>query len=314
MKILAAVPLYPPTSRVGAWLATHRCLAYLASLGHDVDVVPYMHGMLRWDYDLDGVHVRPGAVLRDWPRPDLVVSHLGDNHEAASLATTDWGVPSVRFVHGSHPDNLPNLQAIPPDLTVFNSASLAAETGWAGPSMVVHPSADTGTAVPGDRVTLVNLTEQKGGILFWQLAKSMPDVAFLGVRGGYGQQVSNKAKNTTVIDMTEDMAHDVYAKTRVLLMPSERETWGMVGVEAMRCGIPVIAHPTPGLVESLGPAGIFVDRNDLPGWQQAIRRLMVKSEWRRASNAALERAVQLAEVDHLPEFADRIEALAPVAA
>jgi hypothetical protein len=313
VKILAVVPLYPPTSRVGAWLATHRCLAYLAARGHDVDVVPYLHGMIRWDYDLDGVHVRPGAVLSDWPRPDLVVSHLGDDHRGAELAAS-WGVPSVRMVHGLHPDNLANLQANKPALTVFNSASLAALTGWSGPSIVVHPSTDTGTAEPGGRVTLVNLAESKGGRLFWQLAKSMPDVAFLGVRGGYGEQVCNKAKNVTVIDPTEDMAGDVYAKTRILLMPSERETWGMVGVEAMRCGIPVIAHPTEGLGESLGRAGIFVDRDDPEGWEREIRRLLIKSEWRRASTAAMGRAVELASTDHLPLFADRIEALVPVAA
>ncbi|MFE4971343.1 glycosyltransferase [Kitasatospora sp. NPDC056651] len=54
------------------------------------------------------------------------------------------------------------------------------------------------------------------------------------------------------------MRERVYARSRVVLMPSSHESWGRVGVEAFASGIPVIAHPTPGLAECLGHAGIYV--------------------------------------------------------
>jgi len=69
-------------------------------------------------------------------------------------------------------------------------------------------------------------------------------------------------------------------------MPSEYESWGRVGVEAMASGIPVIAHPTPGLQESLGDAGVFVDRNDIDGWERAIRRLLTPRAYGTASKKA----------------------------
>jgi len=159
----------------------------------------------------------------------------------------------------------------------------------------------------------VNLTSAKGGRLFWHLAKTTPDVQFLGVRGGYGQQVSNKAKNVTVIDPTVDMAGDVYSRTRILLMPSLHETWGMVGMEAMTCGIPVIAHPTPGLVESLGDAGIFVDRADADGWRQAIRSL-TGDEWNEASARASARAAAFDATAQIDTFAAALESLVAVPA
>ncbi|UQA91872.1 hypothetical protein [Streptomyces halobius] len=44
-------------------------------------------------------------------------------------------------------------------------------------------------------------------------------------------------------------------------------------MEPFASGIPVIAHPTPGLVESLGDARIFAYRDDLNAWIHALRSL-----------------------------------------
>ncbi len=310
MRILATTPLYPPASRVGAWLATHACLAHMASLGHHVDVVPYLaagHG-----YVLDGVHVHPQAPLDEFAGADVMVAHLGDDARSAAFAA-GRRIPLVRMVHGSHPGNAARLIEHPCALAVFNSVSLAAEVGYDGSAIVVRPPFDPDAVrtTPGTRVTLVNLCEPKGGLLFWQLAKSMPHVQFLAVRGGYGHQVSDKAKNVRQIGPTTDMAGDVYGQTRVLLMPSERETWGMVGLEAMVSGIPVIAHPTPGLRESLGSAATFVDRDDLDGWREAITDLMRPRVWRAASTRALGHA---ATYDPTPDLTRFTEALVDVAA
>ena len=94
-------------------------------------------------------------------------------------------------------------------------------------------------------------------------------------------------------------------------MPSAYETWGMVGVEAMTNGIPVIAHPTPGLRESLGDAGIFVDRDDPRAWAAEICRLGDPGEYALASQAARKRADDLQQIfaADLDLFADSLEAL-----
>lgn len=310
VKIAAALPLYPPGSRVGAWLATHACLAGMVARGHEVDVVTYMNDGTRNAYALDGVRVHPRCRIEQVAQDaDVIVSHLGDNQEASKWARF-VGKPTVRMVHGNP---LPG-HVLDDDLAVFNSNSLRDAVGFTGRSVVVHPPLDVDPVTPGAKATLVNLTADKGADLFWRLAANTRDVQFLGVQGGYGQQILGKQKNVTVTGPTLNMAGDVYSQTRVLLMPSLHETWGMVGMEAMASGIPVIAHPTPGLVESLGDAGIFVDRIDLEGWQQAIRSVTSPARWEGASFRARERAASFDSEAQIDQFADAIGSLVPVPA
>lgn len=306
MRVVASVPLYPPSSRVGAWLATHRCLAHMAARGHEVDVYVYLG---RHELSvLDGVTVHPRTADLDelLARADVVVSHLGDDQLAHRLALAA-GKPSVRMIHGAVDEALSCLDGA--TLAVFNSVSFRQQLAWDGPSIVVHPPVrpEEYRTTPGDRFTLVNLTENKGGQIFDLVAAALPSVKFLGVRGGYGRQAVRPRPNLAVIWPTLDMRTDVYAHTRVLLMPSIRETWGMVGIEAMCSGIPVVAHPTPGLLESLGSAGIFVDRGDLAGWRREVLRLTNPDEWALASTRALDRVDQLDPQADLDRFADALE-------
>ena len=113
---------------------------------------------------------------------------------------------------------------------------------------------------PGQAVTLINISANKGAALFWQLVSHFPDREFIAVRGSYGNQIvppkGDRPRNVTVLDNTPNI-QEVYARTRVLLMPSARETFGRVALEAAASGIPTLANPTVGLREALGRAGIF---------------------------------------------------------
>jgi hypothetical protein len=48
-----------------------------------------------------------------------------------------------------------------------------------------------------DVVTLINCNQNKGGEILVEIAKKMPDVQFLGVRGGYSNQIIEKSTNLT---------------------------------------------------------------------------------------------------------------------
>ena len=297
MKVLGVTPLYPPMSRVGAWLSTHECLRRLAERGHEVHVRTVFTPL---GYTIDGV-----SVLGKWDNSvagyDVVVSHHGDEVSRVRNLCAAAGVPHVTMVHGVS-------DSIDVDgLVVWNSES--SRRGRDG--IVVRPHVDPADyrCTPGDRVTLINLSADKGGELFRLLVKAMPERRFLGVKGGYGRQLRPTGRNVEVIESTADMARDVYSRTRVLLMPSKLETWGRTAVEAMCSGIPVIAHPTPGLRESLGEAGIFVDRGDLAGWIDAIRSLEDPAAWAAASDRALRRADELDTTVDLDLFADTVEAM-----
>lgn len=311
MHVVAATPLYPPKSRVGAWLSTHECLAHLVERGHSVEVIT---AFALGDYELDGVNVfgQNTKLVDRIADADVVVSHLGDKGEAAALAIKH-GKPSVRMVHGESTGMADKLAGSA--LAVFN-AQYISTCGWQGASVVVHPPVDLELhrTTPGDHVTLVNLAPEKGGLLFKRIAAAMPDLKFLGVKGGYGAQRLHGRSNLEVIGVTTDMRADVWSRTRILVMPSERETWGRVAVEAMASGIPVVAHPTPGLLESLGDAGIFADRSDLSAWVAELTRLQDPDEWAEASSRALARASQFDHRADLNRFANAVEALVQVPA
>lgn len=311
MRVLAITPLYPPYSRVGAWLATHLFLRHLVQREHEVSAfsVGY-HRLASWQ--LDGVTVHSGKRGRSFAaelarQADVLVAHAGETVGAEVAEVT--GRPLVVMVHGAGYQHIGTA-----DLAVFNSESLRALAGWDGPSIVCHPPTwpdDHRVERTGTEITIVNCSQDKGIKTAWRCAEALPDHRFLGVRGGYGHQVIPRSRNFEVIPTQRDM-RTVWSRTRILLVPSAYETWGMVGVEAMCSGIPVIAHPTPGLRESLGDAGIFVDRDDTDGWVAEIERLDDPDEYATASAAARKRVEELVpEMEAgLARFTHAIEALA----
>lgn len=310
MRVLAVAPNYPPESRVGAWMATHGFMRHLLSLGHDVTAVTITSTGDGWTHEGVPVHTcRRGRsfITQLAHEHDVVVSHHGDGGVGARAARKA-GKPSVQMVHG-----FIHRAPASADLLVFNSHSNKAVFEHDIPSIVCHPPTDFDQYItqPGKRVTLVNLSELKGGGLFDRVSRAMPDHEFLGVRGGYGVQIVPRHPNVEVIGTTKNMREHVYGRTRVLLMPSQHETWGMVGIEAMASGIPVIAHPTPGLRESLGDAGIFVDREDGEAWVAAIRMLDDPDVWAEWSAKAKARVVEVAELIRagLDRFVVALEAL-----
>jgi glycosyltransferase involved in cell wall biosynthesis len=54
---------------------------------------------------------------------------------------------------------------------------------------------------------------------------------------------------------------EVYAAADVFVFPSKTDTFGLVLLEAMACGLPVAAYPVTGPIDVLGdsPAGVLHD-------------------------------------------------------
>lgn len=312
MRVAVLPPLYPPRSRVGAWLATHQLVTGLAQRGHDVRVAPTLMAVGR-TYRLDGVTVTPGRNRQQAVAgADVVIAHAGASRDALRGLTIR--APIVRLVHG--PEVLPRTIA-DAALVVANAHATAAAVGPHVPRgatlAVVHPPTFPALyrTAPGQEVTLVNLAPEKGGDLFWAIARRLPHVRFLAVRGGYGRQVVHSRPNVSVIGPVSNMRLEVYSRTRLLLMPSRAETWGMVGVEAMCSGIPVLARPTPGLRESLGRAGNFLACDDPDAWAAEVSRLLSSRAWHGASLRARARIRELDPAGEVARFADAVEALAP---
>lgn len=306
MRVLAFTPPYRPTVRIGAWLATHRLLRHLVQRGHEVTSTSLASRTIPGDAH-DGVTYQcmtKADIAERAEKSAVIVSHATGADFPAALAES-MGRPHVRLQHG--PGSMNPHGA---DLLVCSSRSTAPDRNNV---IVCHPVTEADehrVDSCGERVTIVNCSKDKGIKTVWRTAHRLPSVPFLGVLGSYGHQLEPRTPNFEVMRSQLDM-RAVWARTRILVMPSAFETWGMVGVEAMCNGIPVIAHPTPGLCESLGGAGIFVNRDDIDGWVEAIRDLDDPDHYAAASVAARARFEELEPEMHagLDRFADAVEAL-----
>jgi glycosyltransferase involved in cell wall biosynthesis len=325
LHIMAKVHAYPPDHNAGAEWALHEMLRALVKRGHAATVWLTRSALTREPYELDGVRVMPsghearfGAAAK---HASAVVSHLESVPEVASMAR-GFGVPLIVVCHNTFGLTWQPMLQGSSALAVLNSQWMLAEAdaafegkSWRPDStLVVRPPvwAEEYRTPRGDCITLVNCTATKGVGVLAELAERMPERKFLAVRGSYGEQEPPELDNVLVLDHIpgRQMRDEVYARTRILLMPSDYESWGRVGVEAMASGIPVLAHPTDGLRESLGEAGVFCDREDVDAWQEAIESLDGRDTYRTASRRAKARSKQLDPAADLAAWCEAVEEVA----
>jgi glycosyltransferase involved in cell wall biosynthesis len=70
----------------------------------------------------------------------------------------------------------------------------------------------------------------------------------------------------------------VYRRASLVLLPSEREGFGLPLVEAMACGTPVVASSIPSLLEVGGSAVADCGPDDLECWVRTVLALLAQKE------------------------------------
>lgn len=351
MKILAHVHLYPPAHNAGAEWMLHTLLREMVRRGHEARVLIRTTRTPR--YVLDGVmcaRSMRGEDERRYRGADVVITHLDMTGAAMKLARSSRK-PLVHIVHNDRQLAFHRVGVESAQLVVWNSRWIRDKVSWDGESVVIVPpvvaedyrvgeGVQEGESEGGgvlararqlvgtqsqsqsqsqlhSHLSLINLNASKGAELFYELARRLPQYRFLGVKGSYGKQIIPDADampvNVQVVENTPDVKL-VYALTKVLLMPSDYESWGRVGIEAAASGIPTIAHPTPGLKESLGDSGLFVDRDDVNGWVRMVEGLMTNPGfYQHHSKLALKRSDELDPAASFDVFEDRLMKLAGLA-
>ena len=106
----------------------------------------------------------------------------------------------------------------------------------------------------------------------------------------------------------QDMLQYYYSAAEMVVMPSDYESFGMVALEAMACGTPVIASDVGGLsfLVKHGRTGYRVPARDPKALAAKIIQLLTNTGLRRRIG---HRAVCWAETYAWPNIADKIEAL-----
>jgi glycosyltransferase involved in cell wall biosynthesis len=192
------------------------------------------------------------------------------------------------------------------------------------PAVVVHPPIygggpwrDLGRFDSG-LVTMINPCAVKGVAIFLEIARRMPALAF-GALPGWGTTAGDRRDiealpNIRLLPNCRDI-EAVLERTRVLLMPSLwYEGFGLIVMEAMLRGIPVVSSDSGGLKEAKAGTGYVIpvrpieeyqpvfdehgmprpvsEPQDIDPWVEALETLLgdraaYESEARRSREAAL---------------------------
>lgn len=102
----------------------------------------------------------------------------------------------------------------------------------------------------------------------------------------------------------------IYRRSALLLLPSEREGFGLPLVEALSCGTPVVASDIPALREVGGEAVTYCPVGDVDGWSRTIAALLDERAERPADWARRrEEGIRHAEAFSWSTYASEIAAL-----
>jgi glycosyltransferase involved in cell wall biosynthesis len=304
--IVLCMRAYVPSMTAGAEITSHVTNKYLQAAGWDVVVI-----VKNWVTPAyEGIPIIPSrskekAVYDDDP---IAASYLAKatyigfqniGFEDALQIAKAYKKPAVFFIHAtSAGKEFFNYTGGWPIYVVYNSWTMMGDISAPYKSYIVKPWVDINrfqmTPSNPTYVTLINLNESKGGKLLIDIAKRMPSVRFLGVKGGYGEQIIDQSQLNITYHEKTDKIENIYNQTKILLVPSQLETWGRVAVEAMAAGIPIIINDVPGLRECTKDAAIICRREDPNSWADQIKKLLTipsyYAEWSARSRA---RAIEL---------------------
>jgi glycosyltransferase involved in cell wall biosynthesis len=301
-RILVVTPIYPTADRPEAGAFVRRRVEALRERDVDVDVVSFPSYRRGGAARYLGLLAR---VLSPRPRPDGVEGHvLLWAGLFALVAARINRVPLLVYAHGldvrvtarRSPLHraLGRLVARSAGAVVTNSAATAAMVADLGRTAeVVPPGVDlerfrpadraasrSALGLPGDRLValyLGTLSARKGADVLAEALSRSP--RWLGVFVGAGElEAAIRARLPTAVlpgVVEPDAVPAWLACADVVVVPSREEPLGLAAVEALACGIPVVASRTGGLVDVVadGRTGVLVPPGDATALVGVLERL-----------------------------------------
>ena len=280
-KLTAFLHGYPPQWSMGGEVSTHRTLRVVPGSTVFTDCES--------PYSIDGVSVYPihGFDLQSlktaatWLKPDVLFGHSAMS-TMVSQTSRVMRIPFILAVHAPMKYSA-DLRRAWPRATARLYNTEAARKDWNDPNgWVLHPPVGQPLpSLPGprDALTLTSSLLNKGVNHVLELAYKWSDRRFIIVNSpahlthGSASFAKDAASlpNVEVWDrLHPDEMNKLWAETRVLLVPSRYETYGMSAVEAAGHGIPSVHVNTPHVLEGIGDAAYLLDNPQVQSLETGI--------------------------------------------
>ena len=240
--------------------ANFLALAWLLKSIFGVEYVTMLHGIEAWG--LDGALVRKALagsrkVLCTTPHTvERVRKSCGLN--ASQMGILSCAVDGEKFVPRPKSEELQRRYSLQGNRVLLTVSRLSPEDRYKGHATVLRA-----------------LT---------RLLPSRPDLRYLIVgQGEYAEELKAQAQQMGISEqvifagpVAETELVDYYNLCDVFVMPSKGEGFGIVYLEALACGRPVIAGNQDGSVHALleGRAGLLVDPDDTQAVADGIKHVL----------------------------------------
>lgn len=320
MSLTAFLHGYPPYWSMGGEVSTHRTLRVIPG-ATVVSNVPEA-------YELDGVRVVP-------LESDLYPSVVAQAEAVGATALFAHSTLSAVTARAARRLNLPSVLAVhaPPrysaDLRrawtrvtarLYNTET--ARQDWNDPKgWLLHPPAGRITEMPdGPHDALVSTSSllNKGVTNVLRLAKEWPHQRFIIVESPAHETHGSPnfwsdARKLPNLEVWRRMRPDgmglLWAETKVLMVPSRYETYGMSAVEAAFHGIPAVHVDTPHVREGIGEAARLLKDHTWEELARAVREVLADYDhWSTLASVRAEFLVGR-ELRELYEWRENVSAL-----
>jgi hypothetical protein len=324
MTVVALSHGYPPLWNMGGEVSLHRSMT--AIKGKRVVLTN-----TKSEYYIDGIQVtqiNTPDVLNIKANPVPIANQLQDFNARVVIGQNELSLPGVLAANSIGAVSIVNVHTPPKygklirqavvsaDYAVYNTETSAKQ--WGEPrALVLHPPISdlpSNTSTRGDAYTCLSSLRNKGVQVVLSLAEMHPDKRFIIVRSpaepthGIPDLEEQAAKLPNVelhprVDPKD--VHKYLKQTRVLLVPSMYETYGMSAIEAAGYGIPTVHVDTPHVREGIGDAAVLVPALDVERTASGIE--LIEKNYNKYSLGARARAEfiskrQSQELEKFSEF------------
>lgn len=244
------------------------------SYAHLVRVLPADRTVVTC-YDLDAVRARPASRAHRLPARLLSAQILKGLGRAAHVACVSHATRTELLETGQvDADRVSVVYAgVHPSCSPENGGA-EARTGVRSAPELLH----VGSTIPRKRIDV--LLEMLAGV-----RRAVPDVRLTRVGGKMTSEQRALARTLGVLDAVTEMPFmerndlaALYRRASLVVLPSDREGFGLPVVEALACGTPVVASAIPALQEVGGDGVTYCTPGDVQAWIEAASGLLRERE------------------------------------